>query len=170
MRKKEQEGGPEGPPAGKEPAVKVTQHPNGFLKVVIADEADGSSLRFHAWDDHVPDTIDIHQHRGDIEYSTVLEGSMNEELWTYADDPGGEWERMQVRCWTDEQGNYHVDEHSPRVRCRPEIAELLTHKAGETYCRPATDLHRVFPVKLPLVTLVRFGKAYNEIHTMIRKI
>lgn len=148
--------------------MEIIQHPNGFLKVVFTREADGSALRLHAWDDHVPDTLDIHQHRADFT-STVIEGSMNEELWRYVDDPAGEWERMQVRCWSDEQGNYHVDEHSPRTRCRVEVVQLLTHKAGETYHRPATDLHRIFPVKLPLVTLVRFGRTYQEIHTLIRK-
>lgn len=149
--------------------MKITSHPNGFLKVIAWEEADGSSLRLHAWEEYVPDTTDIHMHRGDFT-SHVLEGSMDEEIWTYIDDPAGEWERMQVRCWTDENGTYHVDEHSPRIRCRAEIKELLTRKAGDTYYRPAKDLHRIFPVKLPLVTMVRFGKTYQDIHTLIRKI
>ena len=148
--------------------MKVTSHPNGFLKVVFDEGDDGSSLRLHAWDTHVPDDLDIHQHRADFT-STVLEGSMNEELWRYVDDPDGGWDRMTVNCWTDSEGRYHVDEATPRVRCRVEVAALLTHKKGQTYGRPATDLHRVFPVRLPLVTLVEFGPVYRRVHTMIRK-
>lgn len=150
--------------------MKIIQHPNGFLKVTIWEEDDGSSLRLHAWDDHVPGDLDIHQHRADIITSTVLEGSMNEEIWGYDADPGGEWERLRADCWADDQGNYHVDEHDPRIRCKPHVIQLLTHKAGETYDRPATDLHRIFPVKLPLVTLVRFGPVYQRVHTVIRKL
>lgn len=152
--------------------MKIIQHPNGFLKVTIREEADGSSLRLHAWEDHIPDDLDIHQHRADFT-STVLEGSMNEEIWEYRDDPGGTHERLTADCWTqgDEDGDiYRVDEKAPRVRCRIEPVSLLTHKAGETYHRPATDLHRVFPVKLPLVTLVRFGPVYHRVHTIIRDV
>ena len=94
---------------------------------------------------------------------------MQEEIWTYEDDPAGDWERMQVRCSSDDDGTYHVDERSPRIRTRPVLLDLFTRKAGDTYHRPAGDLHRIFPVRLPLITLVRFGKTYNEIHMMIRK-
>lgn len=146
--------------------MKVIQHPLGFLKVIIWEE-EQSALRFHAWDDHLAADIDIHQHRASFT-STVLEGSMNEELWAYTDDPAGGWDRLTVHCSQDGDV-YHVDEKAPSVRCRVQVKELFTHKAGETYHRPATDLHRVLPVRLPLVTLVRVGPVCNEVHTILRK-
>jgi len=146
--------------------MRIYENPNGFAVVVLWESPDGSAERIHAWGDHVSDT-DIHQHRGDYD-SEILEGSCNEEIWEYEDDISGDWERLTVNCLGDSGSGYKVKIRD-RVRCRVTVKELLTHKAGEAYTRKATDLHRIFPVKLPLVTRVNFGRTYNEIHTMIRK-
>ena len=146
--------------------MRIHQNPNGFA-VVTLYETEGFSERIHAWGDHVGDS-DIHQHRRDIIESTVLEGFFNEEIWTYEDDTDGEWERMTVDCVNDD-GEYRVDVMD-RTRCRVEIADVLVHRQGSTYERKATDLHRVFPVKCPVVTRCTFGPVTNRIHTMIRKI
>jgi hypothetical protein len=148
--------------------VKVDPHPLGFTKAEAWKKPDGSTLRVHVWDDHLPDDIDIHQHRADFT-STVITGSMNEELWRYVDDPDGGWEHALVDCGADEAGRYHVDPRSPWTRCRIEPVQLLTHKAGETYHRDCRDLHRVLPVRLPLVTLVETGPVVQQVHTLIRK-
>lgn len=145
--------------------MRIHQNPNGFAVVTLYELEDGSSERIHAWGDHVPDG-DIHQHRASFE-SMVLEGFFNEEIWTYEDDPEGDWERMTVDCINE--GGYRVDVLD-RTRCRVQIAEVLVHRQGISYERKATDLHRVFPVKLPVVTRVNFGPVTNRIHTMIRKI
>lgn len=147
--------------------MRVHQNPNGFA-VVTLYEAEGFSERIHAWGDHVGDP-DIHQHRADF-VSTVMEGFFNEEIWTYEDDPEGEWMRMTVDCINnDENGEYKI-KVLDQARCSVEIAEVLVHRQGSTYERKATDLHRVFPVKCPVVTRVNFGPATNRVHTMIRKI
>lgn len=145
--------------------MRIHQNPNGFA-VVTLYEAEGFSERIHAWGDHVADS-DIHQHRRDY-VSTVLEGFFNEEIWTYEDDPDGDWERMTVDCLNNEE-TYKVKVFET-VRCRVKIAEVLVHREGSTYERKATDLHRVFPVQCPVVTRCTFGPVTNRIHTMIRKI
>jgi len=144
--------------------MRIHQNPNGFAVVTLYEE-EGFSERIHAWGEHVGDN-DIHQHRADFE-STVLEGFFNEEIWTYQDDPEGGWERMTVDCINEPE--YRVDVLD-RTRCTVEIAEVLVHRQGTTYARKATDLHRVFPVQLPVVTRVTFGPVANRIHTMIRKL
>jgi len=146
--------------------MRIYQNPNGFAVVELWKADDGSCERIHAWGDHVADA-DIHQHRSDF-VSTVLEGFFNEEIWTHQDDPDGEWERMTVDCVNDGD-EYRVDVLD-RTRCTVEIKEVLVHRQGTTYERSATDLHRVFPVKLPLVTRVNFGLVTNRVHMMIRKI
>ena len=148
--------------------MKVLTHPSGFTKAILSQEPDGSALRVHVWDDHLPDTIDIHQHRASFT-STVITGSMNEEIYRYVDDPDGGWEQALVNCWTDDTGEYHVDPYCAWTRCRVEPVALLTHKTGETYERDCRDLHRVFPVALPLVTLVETGPVERQVHTLIRK-
>ena len=147
--------------------MRIYQNPNGFAVVVLHEEEDGSAERIHAWGDHIPDS-DIHQHRGDYT-ADILEGFVNEEIWTYRDDPDGEWERMTVDCIGDDGNGYQV-KILDRTRCSVEVAELIVHRKGSTYERKATDLHRIFPVQLPVVTRVNFGPVYNRIHTMIRKV
>lgn len=147
--------------------MRIYENPNGFAVVVLHEEEDGSAERIHAWGDHVAGG-DIHQHRGDYT-ADVLEGFMNEEIWTYRDDPSGGWMRMTVDCKGSKGGEYKV-EILEEVRCSVEIAEVLVHRQGSSYERKATDLHRIFPVKLPVVTRVNFGPVYNRIHTMIRKV
>lgn len=146
--------------------MRIHQNPNGFAVVTLYEEGDLFSERIHAWGGHVAEP-DIHQHRADFE-STVLEGFFNEEIWAYEDDPDGDWLRMTAVCVND-QGDYRVDVLE-RVPCSVQIEEVLVHRQGTTYERKATDLHRVFPVKCPVVTRVNTGPVTNRIHTIIRKI
>lgn len=146
--------------------VRVQDHPNGFLKLVLTEDPDGSATRLHLWDTAGGDS-DIHQHRGDFA-STVLRGVLTEKIYGYEDDPRGDHDRMLVNCWTDGNGTYHVDEERPRVRCRVKVIRTEIHRASETYYRDARDLHRAFASSVPLVTLVRFGPSYQQVHTMIR--
>jgi len=147
--------------------MKIVHHPNGFLTVRLSEETDGSSVRLHAWDRIHPD-CDIHQHRQDFT-STVIAGVMAEEIWEYDEDPAGDHEAMMVNCWAGEDSEYHVDVMSV-ARCQPRLMRTEEHKAGETYERDARLFHRIIPVNVPLVTLVRFGPAYQQIHTMIRRV
>lgn len=146
--------------------VRTYENPNGFTVVTLYDGGDHFQERIHAWGDHVAEP-DIHQHRADF-VSTVLEGFFNEEVWTYEDDPEGQWMRMTVDCISGEDG-YRVDVLD-KTRCSVEIKEVLVHRQGTSYERSATDLHRVFPVGLPVVTRVNLGPVTNRIHTIIRKI
>jgi len=146
--------------------MKVTSHPNGFLKVVVWERDDGSSHRIHAWDEAGGDS-DIHQHRADFS-SVVVEGEMAEEIYGFADEKNGGWDHLEANCWQDGGGGYHVDIESS-VHCRPVLLRTEIHRAGETFDRPAVDLHRVIAVKVPLVTVVTFGPAYQQVHTILRR-
>ena len=146
--------------------MKVTIHPNGFLKVVIADLPDGGADRLHVWDQPHTDS-DIHQHRADFT-STVVRGLLVEEIYDWVPDPDGDHDWMRVNCWTDDAGEYHVDVHET-VRCRVAVARTEIHRAGKTYKRDAHDLHKAIAVEVPLVTMPVFGPVYNQVHTMIRK-
>jgi hypothetical protein len=149
--------------------MKVTSHPNGFLRVTFSEEADGSEDRLHVWDVSGYEDGDIHQHGADFT-STIVEGEMMEELYAAVDDEDGDYERWTVDCWTDDEGNYHVDESAPRVRCRAVLKEVLAHYPGETYERPASDLHKVIAAKVPLITRGSTGPKYLRGHRMLRKL
>lgn len=148
--------------------MRIHENPNGFTVVTLYDGGDLFQDRIHAWGDHVTEP-DIHQHRAGF-VSTVLEGLFNEEVWTYEDDPEGEWMRMTADCINNDENDEYKVRVLDQARCRVEIAEVLVHRQGSTYERKATDLHRVFPVKCPVVTRVSFGPVTNRVHTIIRKI
>ena len=126
--------------------MKVISHPNGFLRITFSNEADGSQERLHVWDVSGYEDGDIHQHGSDFT-STIIEGVMVEELYEAIDDEDGDYERWTVECRVDDAGNYYVDEFAPRVRCRAQLKELVTHNPGETYVRTASYLHKVIAAK-----------------------
>ena len=149
--------------------MKITSHPNGFLRVTFSEEADGSEDRLHVWGTAGCEDGDIHQ-RGSDFTSTIIEGMMREELYEAVNDENGDYERWTVDCWTDDQGAYHVDESAPRVRCRAVLREVLEHSPGETYHRPASDLHKVIALRVPLITRGSAGPKRQRGHSMLRKL
>jgi len=149
--------------------LKLISHPNGFLRVTLSFEADGSQDRLHIWDVCGYEDGDIHQHGSDFS-STIIDGVMMEELYVAVDDEDGDYERWTVDCRVDPEGNYHVDESAPRVRCRALLKEVLMHHPGETYERTASDLHKVTAVKVPLITRNKVGPKYLQGHSMLRKL
>lgn len=147
--------------------MKVVQNPNGFLVITLTAGADGSAQRLHVWDRPGGDG-DIHQHRADFT-STIIEGTMHEEIYACDSDPAGDWDLLRADCWSSPDGEYHVDETEPRRRCTPGLLRTETHLPGETYERDGRDLHRVVAVTVPLVTMVTFGPIYQRVHTLLQK-
>lgn len=149
--------------------MKITQHPNGFLRVEFFKNDTGESDRLHVWDTPgLMDGADIHQHEADF-ISTIVSGVMQEDLYGYTEDPDGTWERWSVVCYTDDEGKYHVDAGDEKIRVTPVLKETLLHYAGETYKRPAADFHLVTAVEVPLITRGTTGAAYMRRHFFLRE-
>lgn len=149
--------------------MRITQHPAGFLKILFTEQDDGQADRLHIWDaDEPAGKLDIHQHRGDIT-STIYAGVMREDLYTYHEDPNGTWERWTVTCYTDTNGVYHVDPVE-KIRVTPTLVARLIREPGDTYTRPATDLHRITALETPLITRCTTGPTYMNSHYLLRKL
>lgn len=148
--------------------MKITQHPNGFLRAQLWKLPTGESERIHIWEEQGWEDGDIHQHSYDFT-STILAGVMQEQLFTYREDPAGEWERCLVACYTDPAGQYRVDFGPERVRVTPVLTETLIHKAGETYERPKADFHLVTVLEAPLITRSTTGPVDTLWHYFLRK-
>ena len=83
-------------------------HPNGFLKIRIANDPDGASFRIHLWPKKSPgsDQIDdIHSHRWQY-YSKVLYGSLKVE--TYQETPQGRARTRRFSCSQNNEGVYRL--------------------------------------------------------------
>lgn len=148
--------------------MKIVRHPNGFLRVEFFRKNSGESDRLHVWDSPGEDS-DIHQHSYDFT-SEVYSGVMNEELYSYREDPNGAYERWSVICGADEAGVYHVDVAAEKIRVTPVLLDVLTHRAGETYERPAADFHKVIAATTPLITRVSAGPVHERRHFFLREI
>lgn len=149
--------------------MKVTRHPNGFLRVEFFKYATGESDRLHIWD--TPGLMeggDIHQHEADFS-SYIVAGVMQEDIYAYQEDPAGEWERWSVVCYTDDRGTYHVDDEPLKVRATPVLLQNITRHAGEVYNRPASDFHLVTALETPLITRSITGPATQRRHYFLRK-
>lgn len=150
--------------------MKITQHPNGFLRVEFFKLPTGESDRIHVWDKPgLMDGLDIHQHEADFE-SRLDSGVMREDLYEYREDPEGQYERWSVVCYTDGEGKYHVDPGPGKIRVTPVLTRTLIHEAGETYTRPAADFHLVTALEVPLVTRSTTGAAYMRRHYFLRRL
>lgn len=151
--------------------MKVTRHPNGFLRAEFFKLPSGFSDRIHIWDKPgLMDGCDIHQHEADF-YSDILTGEMLEEIFTYEPDENGTWERWSVVCYTDDKGAYHVDDIPEEVvRVTPVHDRYEWHRAGDRYFRPAEHFHLVTAVHTPLVTRSWTSKATQRRHHFMREL
>lgn len=148
--------------------MQVIHHPNGFLRVEFSRKPTGEADRLHVWDEPGAQDSDIHQHSYDFT-SVVLEGVMREDLYGYREDPDGEWEHWPVICGVGEDGQYRTELGPDPVRVSPVLLATLTHRAGETYVRPAADYHLVTALEVPLVTRVVTGAVADPGHYFMRK-
>ena len=149
--------------------MKVTSHPNGFRRVTFREEANGVHDRLHVWKTRMYEDGDIPQHPSGFT-STIIEGVMREQLFEAVEDENGDYERWTVNCWTDDEGVYHVDELATRKRCRVVLLKEIEHSEGETYHRPASDLHKVIAEEVPLITWSTTEPKKPGGHFMLRKL
>jgi hypothetical protein len=141
--------------------MKVMQHANGFLKLVVSEYPDGTSReRVHIWDAPFTDA-NIHSHRWDFT-SSVLAGSLRNEVYEYEDDPDGDQFRH------DWQGGGPAGDGTFTyvARCRARLVDARTYRAGDVYEQDARLLHKAVvdgsavtmvetsPVRCPVTTVI----------------
>ena len=146
--------------------MKVYKHPLGFLRVEFTRDETGADM-LHIWDTPYEDD-DIHQHTSYFT-STIIEGVMTENLFTYCEDPDGEYERLTAVCYADDEGVYHTNIAPGKIRVTPVLVKTITHYPGETYTRPKDDFHRVTVTEAPLITRRTTGQVVTLEHFILRK-
>lgn len=135
-------------------------HPNGFLKVLVAQRPDRWVLRIHVWT-RACSEMHVHSHRWNFA-SHVLTGSMHARGYGIASPSQGD--RTRFHCQrTDERYVFH------RLgRCVIQQIDEQEHAAGDWYEQPFEALHAIETAgRGPVVTVVLQGADLAEHSTVI---
>lgn len=84
-------------------------HPNGFLKIPVARDADGGFFRLHYWPSNSSGGAkpeDIHSHRWNY-FSKVLKGSMEVKYFEERNTKDGIYSKYS--CSPNQKGSYRMD-------------------------------------------------------------
>jgi hypothetical protein len=127
-------------------------HPNGFAKLVLADDPRAGQVRLHVWPDQ-PDDDDIHGHAWAYE-STTVAGELTEI--TYGESPPGEGPQMWRHSYR-QVGQRRFAFVDPTQVGLAEHSERRVHAVGGVSGGWPDHIHRFFASKAPAATLLRVG-------------
>ena len=131
-------------------------HPNGFAKLVLAQDSRRGQVRLHVWPDP-PTTDDIHGHAWSYA-SIVLTGELSET--TYRESPSGSgrqlWRHLYGRIG---HRSFEFGDAVPVYLV--ETAEPVLRGAGDPSGGTAGHIHRFFASQAPAATMLRVGP---EVH------
>jgi hypothetical protein len=127
-------------------------HPNGFAKLVLADDPRAGQVRLHVWPD-LPDGDDIHGHAWAYE-SIVLAGELTERLYREsASCEGRDMWRHRYRGI----GQRHFAFVDPTPVRLAEHGGRRVHAVGGVSGGRPDHIHRFSASKAPAATLLRVG-------------
>lgn len=127
-------------------------HPNGFAKLVLADDPATGQLRLHVWT-NVADDDDIHDHAWAYE-STTLAGELSEIVYQKAPRGTG----LQVwRHSYDRVGHRRFAMVDPTPVGLAESDWRRAYAVGDVSGGGPDHIHRFFASKAPAATLLRVG-------------
>jgi hypothetical protein len=127
-------------------------HPNGFAKLVLANDPHAGQVRLHVWPDR-PDDDDIHGHAWAYE-STTVAGELTEIVYREVPaDEGRQMWRYSYRRVGDQRYAF-VD---PTPVGLAEHGVRRVHSVGGVSGGGPDHIHRFFASKAPAATLLRVG-------------
>lgn len=119
----------------------------GFIQIKLTP-----SSRFHLYTREVKQTTepeDVHDHRYGF-MSTVLQGSLQNTLWSVSEDPQGEFLVSGVTCKKGESG-----EQRPLFACRLDKLAQFTLGPGGVYSLERDAFHQVEALQEGTITWLR---------------
>jgi len=127
-------------------------HPNGFAKLVLADDLQWGQLRLHVWP-RLPAADDIHGHAWSYE-SIVLAGGLSEI--TYREVRSGEGRQMWRHSY-GQVGHRRFAFADPVHVHLVEVTGPVVRRAGEASSGTPGHVHRLFASEVPAATMLRVG-------------
>lgn len=142
---------------------RITQHPNGFLKLPVATSDRGDRLVFHAWlRDGPGEDNDVHNHRWDFA-SAVVAGSLATTEYTVH---RGQGPLTEYAFSSGSSGGYEVQPVGPcnvsteRAAVMPRgtvyyLSREVFHRSGAALPDPLVTLFLQTPALAPVSSVVR---------------
>jgi hypothetical protein len=127
-------------------------HPNGFAKLVLADDPPTGQVRLHVWPD-LPDGDDIHGHAWEYE-STTVAGEQTEIV--YHESLPGEGRQVWRHSY-DRTGHRRFNLVDPTPVRLAEDGVRRVRAVGDVSRGWPGHIHRFFASKAPAATLLRVG-------------
>jgi hypothetical protein len=127
-------------------------HPNGFAKLVLADDPQRGQVRLHVWPD-LPNDDDIHGHAWDYE-STTVAGELTEV--TYRESSPREGRPMWRHSYS-QVGHRRFAFVDATPVCIAEHGLRRVYEVGDASGGSPDHIHRFFPTMAPAATLLRVG-------------
>jgi hypothetical protein len=127
-------------------------HPNGFAKLVLADDPALGQVRLHVWPEMAADG-DIHDHAWDYE-STTVAGELTEIV--YHESLSGEGSQVWRHTY-DRVGHRRFALVDPTPGRLAESAGPRVYAVGSDSGGRPDHIHRFFASKAPAATLLRIG-------------
>jgi hypothetical protein len=132
-------------------------HPNGFVKLVLADHPQAGQVRLHVWPD-LPDDHDIHDHGWPYE-SIVLMGELTEIA--FRESAFGEGRPMWRHSYR-QIGLRRFAVVGPTSVRLAEHGGVRVHSVGEVSGGSPDHIHRFFATLAPAATLLRVGPIVRQ--------
>jgi hypothetical protein len=127
-------------------------HPNGFAKLVLADDPHAGQVRLHVWPD-LPDDDDVHGHAWAYE-STTVAGELTEMV--YRGSRSGEGSQMWRHSYGG-VGHRRFAFGDPTPVRLAEHGGRRVHAVGDVSGGWPDHIHRFYASKAPAATLLRVG-------------
>jgi hypothetical protein len=127
-------------------------HPNGFAKLVLADDRDRGQLRLHVWPE-LPDEDDPHGHAWHYR-SVVVGGELTEITYTEGTGDAG----LPMWCHSYGQVAHRRFTLTDAVPVRlAQSGPPVVHRPGDASGGSPGHIHRFFASAAPAVTMLRVG-------------
>jgi hypothetical protein len=142
-------------------ATRSYEHPNGFDRICLHNEANEGELRVHIWWHNTSSDETIHNHAWDFRSVTVL-GNLRFQIFAES-EAGNEFYRYRSGPSPSRKPGEYVFQYSGPARLTT-VFEGSSHP-GSAYWFRGTAFHRVLAPRetsKPTVTLVRSGPIYRD--------
>lgn len=132
-------------------------HPNGFAKLVLADDPRWGQLRLHVWP-ALPAADDIHGHAWSYE-SIVLTGALSEVTYLESATDHGQ---LMWRHSYGQIGPRRFAFGDPIAVRLVESDGPVVHAAGDRSGGSRDHIHRFFASQAPAATMLRVGQVVDR--------
>ena len=136
------------------------KHPNGFVKVVLRRNSDGTYYRLHYWYRELAMDQNFHNHGWSF-VSKILHGSLMETHYEPRESENGTVYKYTMDL-LKRDGKLHVTQSEAKYEMVPKAVH--EHLEGETYYLSSSVVHKAIPEAGTITLMLQFPTSEPECH------